>query len=95
MPLYAINVRERVIRRVARKYDVTSNARYSLIEADSAKQAGSKAMRSSTAPTSAECEECRHRHCMDCAECSVAKEYSDYWICHCCGALNLRVRKLL
>jgi hypothetical protein len=95
MPLYAIDVRERVIRRVTREYDVASNTRYSLIVADSAKQAWSKAMASATAPARAECEDCRHRHCMDCAECSVAKEYSDYWICHCCGTLNLRVRKLL
>jgi hypothetical protein len=25
-----------------------------------------------------------------CAECSVAKQYSDYWICHHCGELNRR-----
>jgi len=52
MPLYAIDVCERVIRRVARDYDVASNTRYSLIEADSVKQAWSKAVRSSTAPAS-------------------------------------------
>lgn len=95
MTKYAIDVRERVIRRVPRECDVAPNTRYPLIEADSAKQARTKARRPSTALASAQCEDCRHHHCMACADCSVAKEYSDYWICHCCGALNLRVRKLL
>ena len=39
---------------------------------------------------SAECAYCRHHHCRICDECSVAKPYSDYWICHQCGELNRR-----
>jgi hypothetical protein len=39
----------------------------------------------------AACESCRHRYCSDCEQCSVPKQSSDYWICHRCGELNLRV----
>jgi hypothetical protein len=37
-----------------------------------------------------ECVYCRHRHCSVCDECSAAKQFSDYWICHCCRELNRR-----
>ena len=40
------------------------------------------------------CSSCRHSQCPVCEDCSAAKEYSDYWICHCCGALNQRVQRL-
>jgi hypothetical protein len=38
------------------------------------------------------CSSCRHTQCPRCEDCSAAKEYSDYWICHCCGALNQRLQ---
>ncbi|MGH7928954.1 MAG: hypothetical protein ACREQV_14290 [Candidatus Binatia bacterium] len=91
---YAVDVRDRVIRRVTREYNGVDNARYVLIEAGSAKQAWAKASRSSAAIGGTQCEQCRHRHCSVCEECSVAKQYSDYWICHCCGILNLRLPNL-
>ena len=95
MAFYMVDVRDQVIQRVSREHNHVNNARYLLIEASSAKQAWTKASRSSAADVGAVCDDCRHRHCIKCAECSVAKEYSDYWICHCCGTLNLRVTKLL
>ena len=94
MAFYAVDVRERAIQRVTREYNGADNARFFLIEAGSAKQAWAKASRSSAGIGSAECDCCRHRHCRICEECSVAKQYSDYWICHCCGELNQRVPNL-
>lgn len=47
----------------------------------------------SSSPTEAgglECASCRHRYCSICEECSATKQYSDYWICHCCSELNSR-----
>jgi hypothetical protein len=79
---------------VTRKYNGADNARFFLIEAGSAKQAWAKASHSSAAIGSAECDRCRHPHCGVCEECSVTKHYSDYWICHWCGELNLRVPNL-
>jgi hypothetical protein len=95
MALYAVDVRDGIVQRVIRGYEGLDHTRYLLIEAGSAKQARVKATRSSAAVGSAECEYCRHFHCDVCEECSVAKQYSDYWICHCCGTLNLRLIKLL
>jgi hypothetical protein len=96
MALYAVDVRDRVTRRVTQKYNgVTDNKRFFLIKAGSAKQAWAKASRASGAIGYAVCDECHHRHCSACEECSVTKQYSDYWICHCCGELNPRVQNLL
>jgi hypothetical protein len=94
MAFYAVDVRDQVIQRVTREYNGADNARFFLIEAGSTKQAWAKASRSSTAIGSAECDRCRHLHCGICEECSVTKQYSDYWICHWCGILNLRVPNL-
>jgi hypothetical protein len=94
MAFYAVDVRDRVIQRVTREYNGADNARFFLIEAGSAKQAWAKARCSSAAVGSAECDLCRHRHCGVCEECSVTRQYSDYWICHRCGELNLRVPNL-
>ena len=94
MAFYAVDVRDRVIQRVAREYNGADNARFFLIEAGSAKQAWAKASRSSTVIGGAECDRCRHCRCDVCEECSVAKQSSDYWICHCCGELNQRVPNL-
>jgi hypothetical protein len=93
MAFYAVDVREGVIQRVTEEYNGMDQRRFFLIEAASAKQAWAKAGRSSAGIGSAECDCCRHRHCKVCEECSAAKQYSDYWICHCCGELNLRVPK--
>ena len=94
MALYAVDVREGVIQRVTEEYNGVDRRRLFLIEAGSAKQAWAKASRSVTAVGSAACACCRHRHCRDCEECSLAKQYSDYWICHRCGELNLRALNL-
>ena len=94
MAFYAVDVRDRVIQRVTQKYNGVDNQRFLLIEAGSAKQAWAKASRSSAPIGSADCDCCRHRHCSVCEECSVAKQYSDYWICHRCGELNQRVPNL-
>jgi len=90
MAFYAVDVRDRVIQRVTHKYDQADNKRYFLIEAGSAKQAWAKANPASDAIGSAECDGCRHGYCSFCEECSVAKRFSDYWICHWCGELNPR-----
>jgi hypothetical protein len=96
MALYAVDVRDRVIQRVTQHYNgVTDNKRFFLIKAGSAKQAWAKASRASGAISYAVCDECHHRHCSACEECSVTKQYSDYWICHRCGELNPRVQNLL
>ena len=91
MAFYAIDVRDRVIRRVTQRYNGVDNKRFILIEAASAKQAWAKASRAWGAMGSAACDGCSHRHCNACEECSVTKRYSDYWICHCCGELNPRL----
>jgi hypothetical protein len=90
MALYAVDVRNGLAQRVTEEYDRRDNQHCILIAAGSAKQAWAKVSRS-LATGSAECDCCRHRFCNICEECSVAKQYSDYWICHCCGELNLRV----
>jgi hypothetical protein len=66
------------------------NKRFFLIEAGSAKQALAKASHASGAVGMGDCGSCRHNHCTACEECSVTKGFSDYWICHRCGELNLR-----
>src|ERR1700747_2586345 len=43
----------------------------------------------------ADCSCCRHCHCIVCEECSAAKQYPDYWICHRCRELNPRVPNLV
>jgi len=70
------------------------NKRFFLIEARSAKQAWAKADIASEPDGSAVCSSCRHSHCRVCEEWSVTKAYSDYWICHCCGALTERFPSL-
>ena len=93
MAFYAVDVRNRMVRRVTHHNGV-DNKRFFLIEASSAKQAWTKASRVSEAIGSADCGSCRHRQCSACEECSVSERYSDYWICHCCGELNPRVPNL-
>jgi hypothetical protein len=90
MAFYAVDVRDRVIQRVTRAYTAMDNNRFFLIEAASAKQAWAKASVATKPNSSADCTWCRHYNCFICEECSVAKQYSDYWICHCCGELNPR-----
>ena len=94
MAFYAVDVHDRVIRRVTQEYNGVDNKRFFLIEAGSMKQAWAKARTALEGVGGAVCSSCRHRHCRFCAECSVAKQYSDYWICHCCGALTERVPSL-
>ena len=91
MAFYAVDVQDRVIQRVTQKYLGADNIRYFLIEASSAKLAWAKAIRASDVDGGADCGSCRHRYCSICKDCSVRQEYSDYWICHGCGALNPRV----
>jgi len=91
MAFYAVDVRDRAIRRVSQDYKAADNKRVFLVEAGSAKRAWAKARRTLEKIGSADCVSCHHRHCSLCQECSVAKQYSDYWICHGCGELNRRV----
>ena len=91
MGFYTVDVRDRVIQRVTQGYNGVGNKRFFLIEARSAKQARAKADSAAEPVGSGICSSCHHRHCRVCQECSVAKQYSDYWICHCCGALTERV----
>jgi len=93
MTLYAVDVRDRVIVQVSGEYCNADNRRVFLVEAESEKQAWAKASSASAAISNAACSSCRHRYCGDCEKCSVAKQSSDYWICHRCGELNPRVLK--
>jgi hypothetical protein len=94
MAFYAVDMRDRVIRRVNHQYNGVDNKRFFLIEAGSAKQAWVKANRASDPIGGVDCGYCRHLYCNACEEGSVTKRYSDYWICHCCRELNPRVSKL-
>lgn len=91
MAFYAVDVRDGVIQRVTEEYAGVDNKRFFLIEARSAKQAWAKANPVAEAIGSADCGNCRHHRCRVCEECSVARQYSDYWICHSCAELNRRV----
>ena len=91
MALYAVDVRDRVIQQVNRNYNPVDPEHVFLIKAGSAKRAWAKARRALETIGSVDCLGCAHRHCRACEECSVAKQYSDYWICHCCGELTRRV----
>jgi hypothetical protein len=94
MVWYAVDVRDGVARRVTEQSIDADNQRCVLIEAGSAKRALAKANRSSAEIGSAKCECCHHQFCRLCEECSVTKQYSDYWICHHCGELNRRIPNL-
>ena len=94
MAIYSIDVRCRMIQRVTQKCYKVDNKRRFLIEAGSAKQALAKANSAPETNGSAVCGSCRHRFCSFCEDCSAAKRYSDYWICHLCGELNRRVQNL-
>ena len=94
MAFYSVDVRDRVIQRVTQKYISADSARFFLIEAGSKKMAWAKAIRATDAVDSAECDSCGHRYCHICEECSLSQRYSDYWICHSCGALSPRTRGL-
>jgi hypothetical protein len=93
MAFYSVDVRERVIERVTQKHGGADNTRYFLIEAGSAKLAWAKALRvSGVVVGNADCDSCGHRSCGVCEESSLSQQYSDYWICHICGALSPRNR---
>ena len=94
MAFYAVDVRDRVIQRVTQGYNAVDNKRFFLIEARSAKQAWAKADTASEPVGSGVCSSCHHRHCRVCEEWCVTQAYSDYWICHRCGALTERVPSL-
>lgn len=94
MAFYAVDVRDRLIQRVTHQYLGADNKRYYLIEADSATLAWTKAARGSCVIGRAACESCGHGCCSICDECSLSQQYSDYWICHNCGALSARIPRL-
>jgi len=94
MAYYSVDVRDRVIRRVTQRYNGVDKKRFFLVEAVSPKQAWAKASRAAETLGNAVCNGCRHEYCAVCEECSVAQQYSDYWICHCCGELTRRVQDL-
>ena len=95
MALYSVDMRDGVVVRASEEHNGLSSEGIFLIEAASAKQALAKVMRSSLTNGSVACESCHHRYCTDCEHCSVAKQSSDYWICHRCGELNRRVLKCI
>jgi hypothetical protein len=88
MAFDAVDVRG-VIQRLTQEYRRRGQQAFFLIEAMQHPWANSGA--ASEPAGSAVCSSCRHRQCRDCEECSVGKEYSGYWICHCCGALTHRL----
>ncbi len=94
MAYYAVDVRDRLIQRVTQKYVSADSARFFLIEAGSKKMAWAKAMRAADTSNSADCDSCGHRYCPTCEECSLSQRYSDFWICHRCGALSPRTQGL-
>lgn len=94
MAFYVLDMRDRVIQRVTQQYQGADNKRFLLIEAGSVKQAWAKADTASGPVGADVCSSCRHSHCSACEECSVTQQYSDFWICHCCGALTERVPNL-
>ena len=94
MAFYSVDMRNGVIQRVTQEYNAMDNKRFFLIEARSAKQAWAKASSATEVIGNSDCGCCRHRQCGICEECSAGKQYSDYWICHCCGELNPRVLNL-
>jgi len=90
MAFYLVDMRERVIQRVTEKcgkYVGADNARYFLVQAGSKKMAWALAIRANDPAAYAQCDSCGHRFCPLCEECSLSQRYSDYWICHGCGAL--------
>ena len=89
MAFYAIDLRDGVIQRMTQECYKVDNERFFLIEAGSAKQAWTKASSAPETNGSAVCGSCRHRLCSFCEDCSAAKQYSDYWICHRCGELKV------
>ena len=91
MAFYAVDVRDRVIQRVSEQYIGADNKRYFLIQAESAKLAWAKAARASSVIGRADCDSCGHGCCSICEGCSLSQQYSDYWICHNCGALSPRI----
>ncbi len=90
MAFYAIDA-HRLIQRLIQECIGADNRDCSLVEAVSAKQAWTNSGAMSEPVDSSVCSSCRHRYCHVCEECSAGKEYSDYWICHCCGALSRRL----
>ena len=64
MARYAVDLRDRVIRRVTQKYNGVDNERFFLIEAGSAKHGMGKGdSRNRQRSDSAECDCCPHRYC--------------------------------
>lgn len=82
-----------VIRRVTQECTGPDNNKHCLL-IEAAQKAGAESGAASKHLGSVVCSSCRHNQCSVCEDCSAAKEYSDYWICHCCGALNPRVQSL-
>ena len=89
-----VAVRDGVIQRMTQGYKGMDRKRLFKIDLDSAKQAWANGGCPPRAMTSGDCHSCRHRHCDVCDEYSLTKQYSDYWICHDCGALSLRIPRL-
>ena len=94
MAFYSVDVRDGVIERVSQKFVGADNTRFFLIEAGSKKTAWAKAIRATDAVGGAACESCGHHYCNICEECSLSQRYSDYWICHSCGALSPWISRL-
>lgn len=91
MACYAVDVRDRIIQRVTEHYIGADNKRNFLIQAGSSKLAWAKAARASRVIGRKDCDSCGHSCCSICEEWSLSQQYSDYWICHCCGGLSPRI----
>jgi hypothetical protein len=90
----AFDARDKALRRFAEKRNGARVQRGLQIDIEFSRQGQSGENGLSPEIGIPECACCRHRHCPVCEECSASKQYSDYWICHRCGELNLRVSKL-
>ena len=88
-----LDTRDRVVQRMTEEYNGVRNPWHIVIKPGPAKQAWTD-VSAAAGLDSAKCTYCRHGHCRICEDCSVSKQYSDYWICHHCGELNRRVSNL-
>lgn len=86
-----LDLQDEVVESLTKRSDSADIADDSLIEAECARGVLDNPRGHSAAIGRVDCAHCRHDCCSYCEDCSVAKQYSDYWICHGCGELNLRV----
>ena len=79
---------------MTQKYTPVEHKSFALLEPRSTEAIRPKLELAPVPMGSVVCGDCRHLQCQVCEECSAAKQYSDFWICHRCGELNRRVCNL-